>query len=412
MISATSVFFFLSAIIFIGFFGNMVFKKTGFPEIFFLIAFGFIVGPVLGFFPVDLVKLIAPMMSSLTLAMILFGFGLEIYVKDLLKESFSTLLRTLMYVGLSILLTFCMLTYVFNWPLYPALFLSVTIGGETTVAVVGYYAKMLSTNKNLFISVTMESALNSLINVVLISTLLNSYLNNIALDLNGAKAIITSFFSTFSVSFLIGLVAALFWLRFIRVAYDMKYLYIATFGYLLMTYAFVEIIGGKGIISAITLGLVFANSKLISEPLSLRLEMPENVMIYLSRFQEEISFFLRTFFFVLLGLEMSTSAFLSLENYLILGAIMLALLSSRFVATYVADHSRPGFEKRFIFTLMGQGLTPAVVATLMVEYGIPYSQKILSIVTMVIIATNVVSLIGAKIFKAKSDGVNEDSLSR
>jgi len=410
MISAISVFIFLSAIIFIGFFGNMAFKKTGFPEIFFLIAFGFVVGPVLGFFPLDLVRLIAPVMSSLTLAMILFGFGLEIYVKELLKESFSALLRTLIYVGLSILSIFCILTYVFYWPLYPAIFLSVTVGGETTVAVVGYYAKMLSTNRNLFVSVTMEAALNSLITIVLFSTFLNSYLSNITLNLDGARTIVASFFSRFSVSFLIGAVAGLFWLKLIKIAYDVKYLYIATFGYLLITYAFVEVIDGSGIISAITLGLVFANSKLISDPLSLRLEMPENVMIYLSRFQDEISFFLRTFFFVLLGLEMSISTFLDLGNYALLGIIMLALLSSRFVATYVADSSRPGYEKRFIFTLMGQGLTPAVVATLMIEYGTPYSQEILSIVTMVIIATNVVALIGARTFKAKNTGVQGSKL--
>lgn len=402
MVSATSFFIFISAIIFIGFFGNMVFKKTGFPEIFFLIAFGFMVGPVLGFFPLDFVRLIAPIMSSLTLAMIFFASGLEIHIKELLKESSSALIRTLVYVGLSVVSIFYMLTFIFHWPTYPAIFLSVTIGGETTVAVVGYYVKVLSTNKNLFVNVTLEAALNSLIVVVLFSTFLNSYLSNITLNLDGARTILASFFSRFSVSLLIGIVAGLFWLKFIKIAYDVRYLYIATFGYLLITYAFVEVINGSGIISAFTLGLVFANSKLISDPLSLRLEVPENVMIYLSRFQDEISFFLRTFFFVLLGLEMSVSTFLDLGKYAILGAIMLALLSSRFVATYFADHSRPKHEKRFILTLMGQGLTPAVVATLMIEYGTPYAQEILSIVTMVIICTNVVALVGARIFKAKN----------
>ncbi|MGB9727975.1 MAG: cation:proton antiporter [Nitrososphaeria archaeon] len=403
MISTISIFIFFSAIIFIGFFGNMIFKRTGFPEIFFLIAFGFIVGPVLGLFPLNLIKLITPAVSSLTLAMILFSFGLEINVMALLKESLPALLRTLLYVGLGIISNFLILVYIFNWPLYSALFLSTTIGGETTVTVVGYYAKALSRDKSLFVNVTVEAALNSLIIVVLFSTLINSYLSNISLDIGSVKTVVASFFSRFSVSFLFGVAAALLWLKFIKIAYDVKYLYIATFGYLLLTYASTEIIGGSGVISVITLGLVFANSKLISDPLSLRLGMPEDVIVYLSRFQDEISFFLRTFFFVLLGLEMSIPTFLDLENYVMLGAIMLALLSSRFVATYISDRHRPAYEKRFIFMLMGQGLTPAVIATMIVEYGVPYSQKILSIVTMVILATNIVALMGAKIFKAMNN---------
>lgn len=50
MVDQTIAFLLVAVILFIGFLANAFFKKTGWPEILFLIVIGIIIGPILGLF--------------------------------------------------------------------------------------------------------------------------------------------------------------------------------------------------------------------------------------------------------------------------------------------------------------------------------------------------------------------------
>jgi Na+:H+ antiporter len=61
----------------IGFLADVLFRKTGFPDILFLIFLGIILGPVLGVFSKNNLLPITPYLIELSLIMILFYGGLE-----------------------------------------------------------------------------------------------------------------------------------------------------------------------------------------------------------------------------------------------------------------------------------------------------------------------------------------------
>jgi cell volume regulation protein A len=90
-----------AAILFIGFLGNIFFKRTGWLDILFLVAAGIIVGPILNILPKNAFIQFLPAISTFTLLMILFrgGMGLnlfEVYPKvfDLyFKQAYISLLE-------------------------------------------------------------------------------------------------------------------------------------------------------------------------------------------------------------------------------------------------------------------------------------------------------------------------------
>jgi NhaP-type Na+/H+ or K+/H+ antiporter len=105
-------------------------------------------------------------------------------------------------------------------------------------------------------------------------------------------------------------------------------------------------------------------------------------------------FFLKTFFFVFLGLELTLQSFLDLETWMLAGTVMLFLLLSRFVSTYSIDYRKDNATKRAIFFMIAQGLTPAVLATTLLDNNVAGSGEIVLIATLVIVLTNVVTAIG------------------
>jgi cell volume regulation protein A len=81
MTDTLTIFAIIGAIIAIGFSSNALFRRTGFPDSLFLMLIGIILGPLLGVFLREEMLLVSPLLTTLTLMMILFegGLNMEIY---------------------------------------------------------------------------------------------------------------------------------------------------------------------------------------------------------------------------------------------------------------------------------------------------------------------------------------------
>ncbi|MGC8970237.1 MAG: cation:proton antiporter [Conexivisphaera sp.] len=395
MIPVLLAFAAVAAIIFIGFFANMLLKRAGIPEVFFLVLVGVLLGPVSGLFPSSIVKALIPYFSQFTLAMILFNVGLELNLNALVREGPRTAARTLLYVLLSIAAIAAVFRYALGWPIYQSLLLGSVLGGETTMTVVPYVARELA-SKKVYASLSVESALNSAILIIIFSALLSSYQAAIPLELSTASAVISGFFSELSIGVVVGIVAAVLWVKAMRLLSGADYLYIATIGYMLAVYVITNAVGGSGVIGVLTLAFTMANVRLIADPLSIYLSVPKDVEQYIVNFQDEITFFLRTFFYVFLGLVLEIRSFLSPQIYVLSLIVMGILVLARFAATWIANAPESTDNKVFIFSMMAQGLTPAVLATTLLDYGIPMSHEIVMIATLVIMMTNAVTVAGAR----------------
>ncbi len=391
MISVTFIFFITAAVIFIGFFGEILFRASGLSEILFLIAIGIILGPIFGVFPTKAIVSILPYISQLTLAMIMFELGMELRVMKVIQQYASAVLRTVIYVFMSVTLIALALRLI-GWPLYSGLFMATIIGGETTTTVVPYIAKSYRDDR-LFTNVTLESTLNSVILIVLFTMVLNAYVAGQTISVYNLTPYLSSFFSQISVGVVIGFIAALLWLEITKRFGTHNYFYIATIGYVLAVYAFVDLINGSSILAVLTLGIVYSNYEWFTALFWKGIVDFEDQLNYIKSFQGELSFFLRTYFYVLLGLVFTVSYLLSADLYVALAIILGILVGSRYVATKASTKGFKVFE-RPIFILMAQGLTPAVLSSLALYYNIPNATLIVTITTLVILVTNAITIVG------------------
>ncbi|MCL4340274.1 MAG: cation:proton antiporter [Nitrososphaerota archaeon] len=408
MIPVFEFFLLASLIIFIGFFGNIFFRKTGFPEVLFLIAVGIIIGPLFKIIPTSIAYSILPYFSDLTLAMILFNIGIQLDLRSLFQEGIRAIGRTVLYVSISVIVIFFIFSHIFNWGTYSSLLLSVIIGGETTTVVVPELVRSLA-DKRLFTNLTIESVLNSVILIVLFFVFLNGFLNSTPISLAGATDLVGSFFSQFSIGIVVGLIAAIVWVKFLQLVGVENYFYIATIGYVLLIYEFVEQIGGSAILAVLTMAITMVNLRFISDPLSIYLDIPKSAKQYIIDFQGEISFFLKTFFFLFLGMVLSVSSFSSPLTYLLAGIVIVVLALSRLTAIQLVNRDKSAEDRKLIFYMMAQGLTPAVLATTLLLYPVPHREGIVLITTLVIIITNIITTIGSVRFKQGWNNLNINS---
>ncbi|MDG6929595.1 MAG: cation:proton antiporter, partial [Nitrososphaerota archaeon] len=134
MTSPETVLLLIAAVIFLGFFGNLLFKSKGIPETLSLIFLG-VALKFTGVFPPGTLDLFVPIFSQLTLAMIMFNVGMQLDLRDVFGEGAGAIGRSSLYMFLSVLLIFT-LYHLFGGSVYQSLLLGAVIGGETTAAVI------------------------------------------------------------------------------------------------------------------------------------------------------------------------------------------------------------------------------------------------------------------------------------
>ncbi len=397
-LSTTLLFVVSAGIIFIGFFGEVFFKRTGVPESLFLIFIGMLFGPIFKVFPYSLTYSIIPYISQLTLAMIMFELGVLLNAKSMVSQGLRATARTIIYVFTSVLLIFVVFRYALGWNSYSSAFLASIVGGETTTTIVPYVAKHIG-DERLFANITIESVLNSIFLIIIFYFILDAFIALKPLDLMGAEQMATSLVSQISVGFVVGIIGGVIWVEFMKAFGKINYLYIATIGYVLLIYALVDKLGGSSILAVLMLGIILSNSKQIFEGIGLKHEVESSNLMYIRQFQGEISFFLRTFFFFFLGLVISIKMLNDIFVYLFVYLVIIVLMGVRYFATFVTTGKEMSKYRKAIFTMMAQGLTPAVLSTLALYYNIPNADLIVTIAAFVIIITNIITVIGASRLK-------------
>jgi cell volume regulation protein A len=100
VINEIIVFSAAAGIIFLGFAGEIFFKKTGISYYLFLISVGIVLGPVFNVFPREPLIPVLGLFASFTLIMILFYSGMDMRIKEVIKGSPRTVVQVTIYVQL------------------------------------------------------------------------------------------------------------------------------------------------------------------------------------------------------------------------------------------------------------------------------------------------------------------------
>jgi potassium/hydrogen antiporter len=394
-----------SLIILIGFLANYLFSKTGFPDMLILILLGAIFGPVLGVFDPVIIQGFAPYIAALALAYILFDGGMGLNIRQVVSNSPKALLLATLGFFFSVIATAVFMLLAFNMPILYGLLLGGIVGGSSSVVVISLASKIKISEKCSTILI-LESALTDVFSIVICIALIDIIVTGQA----DVAAIGIGVSMRFLIGTLIGLGLGFAWLFALRKLATLDFSYILTLGIILLGYAVSEVLGGNGALSALIFGLILGNEKDILGGFNSFLKMNTGNQIFngkpslsvgkgLKRFESEIAFLIRTFFYVFLGIIASVTSVTVLAAGIGLSII---LYLTRYGAVWITTINSPLKKERKVLTaVLTRGLATAVLATLPAQYGLPYADLFVNISIVIIVATAIMATAGCMITSRK-----------
>ena len=390
MINEITVFVAIAVIIFLGFGGEIFFKKTGISYYLFLIFVGMMLGPIFHVFPRDSMIPVLGIFSSFTLIMILFYSGMDMKIRDVIMGSGRTLIQVSIYVISSIFAIGIFGHLIFKWDLIQSLIFGSMVGGETTAAVVIPLIRNLKLQEKTMTFLTLESLINSILSIVMFTTFLGLYKNGTTSWTIPLETIGSNFF----VGIVLGIALSISWLFVLRFLQNFKYTYVFTIGLLFATYSITQILGGSGLIAVLIFGLLIGSEKSVFLFLRQKFTISD-MREQFNKFQSEMAFLMETFFFVFLGLTFLINPGEIISNILLSSTILGILLFFRYIATKISTQgSDLAKDKKIIFLICAQGIVPATLSIVALNEGLPLANTFLNLTVYVIILTNIITTAG------------------
>lgn len=344
------------ALIIVGFLANYFFDRIKIPDALILMLIGILLGPVANtYFPDSAVaQLFNPsaflqasgFMASLAILMIMFQTGLTLDIKRVLVEVPKSFAYATIHYTLTAAITAVVAHIILGWSWLFSWMLGFLLGG-TSAAVVIPLASRIGLNKEEVDLVELESTITNVYNLVLVMALAQF----VVAASTDWKAPISSILSAFSIAIVVGAVFGYLWAELFHRIERAKFSYMVTFAVTLLLYAFVEAFGGNGALAVLVFGVVMANHKAIS---AVRL-----ASVY--QLHSEITFFIRVFFFVLLGVIFQPT--LDIKVW----ALAITISAASYFARLYAGKKLGLEHPHEVAILLPRGLGAAVISALLLQ---------------------------------------------
>ncbi len=359
----------IGSIIFIGFFGNSIFNKFRIPDVLILVLLGMIIGPDLlgtrfGLVTTEVLVSInqfKDIFLSAALVIILFDGGLSLDIRSVVESmKFSVFLAVVNFILLAAAVSIS-LHYIMGIDFLVALTLGSIVGGTTGAVVIPIARKMRIAERTKTMLI-MESVMTDVL--VIVATL--SLISVIKLDEFSIWTVIYELSVKFLVGGGVGFAAGVAWLFVLEKLRNQPLSYMVTIAALFIVAGLVELgpVGSSGAVAALAFGLAMGNRKFIKRRLT-SLSLTALTDEHIHYFHTEITFFVRTFFFVYLGLAFGFGTFTA--EHLVIGIFIISLtvVARRFTANLTCRWGDlECAEKKAVFAMMPRGLAAAVLATL------------------------------------------------
>jgi cell volume regulation protein A len=431
----------IGAIIFIGFFATMIFERTRVPDLLILVILGLILGPVtIAYFGVELVprnllETVMPYFAALALVIILFDGGLNLNFDLVLRKINIALIHTLVAFVLTVVSVAVVAYVILGYPLILGILLGAVLGGVSGAVIITLVRRMKIDEETQTV-LTLESVLTDVLCIIVALALLEFIIGT-----DDPAEGVTNLFAGFSIAFLVGLFFGIFWLRILKRLYGKPFSFMITIAALFILYGFVELVGGSGAMAALIFGLVLGNKDEIARMFKIKTKFVLDERI--KQFHSELSFVVRTFFFVFIGLAFTLSlsdqmevttivpgldAYNNTATLFIIGVILifLALMAVRYIAASFTARIHPESrdDKFTIWLMMGRGLAAAVLASLPFTINAfkegtsyydmmsPYKDQFLNIAFLIIVISVVVTTVGVILSERRSTRLSPLELER
>jgi Na+:H+ antiporter len=369
-----------SGIILLGVVSSLLSKRSGVPDIPVLIALGVVLGPISGIIQVATLSALAPVFAALAVTVILFEGGIHLRISRVVSQAGRAVVLAVGGFILSVVVVGLGVSVLLGWPLPVGLLLGSTVGGSSSVVVFSLL-KRVGAPEKVGALLSLESALTDVLVIVVTTSLVQLVVSSTEANY---PLVIEGIFQTFAIGAIVGAVGGIVWLQMLDKMNDEPYKDIATIGFLLGAYALASALNGSGAISALIIGLFIGNSKEVRKLAGLGPGPPVEGISH--RFHEQVSFALRTFFFVYLGL------YFNFQDPLLLaagGLISLILFGTRYVAVLVSTvgDSVLRMDSWMMTVQYSRGLAAAVMAQGFLVVAFPLSGALVDVILSVILWT-------------------------
>ncbi|MFH1106694.1 MAG: cation:proton antiporter [Candidatus Micrarchaeota archaeon] len=377
----------IGVIIVVGFLASAVFERTRISDALLLMLLGILVGPGLHLVDEALFSSAAPFIGTIALIILLFDGGINLDFFRVLNELSSATAFTFAAFFMTVLAMGAFMAAAFGWPLAHGLLLGAVVGGTSSSIVLGIVSRMRIA-ESVKAVLALESALTDALSIIVAVSLLDIVAHN-SVNLSVA---LNSFIGAFAIATFLGLVAAVAWISVLRRLAEKPYAYMLSLAAIFLLYSFVEAVRASGAIAVLVFALAVGNASNIAERFKIPLDFKLDDTF--RAFQTEITFFVRTFFFVYLGTLFNVFSLPS-AAWVIAFVALAAVLAARYIGVELAVRldRRLLQYKLVLTTMLPRGLAAAVLASYPATQGIqiPYFAEA---VLLIIVATNLIATIG------------------
>ncbi|HIH38215.1 cation:proton antiporter [Candidatus Woesearchaeota archaeon] len=382
MMDVSMSLFVIAFIISLGFFADLFFTKTKIPDVIWLIVFGMLIGPMFKIVDQEALFGIAPLFTTIAIAIILFESGRKMKFGELLQDATSAIVFMIANLVMAILLVALGMTLIFGMGFQKSLLLGVIVAGTSSPMIVTVVDRLgIGIKSKAMMSI--ESILNSPIVIVIGLVLMNNLSTSQSMiGLNISSDIIKSFIVSITCGLLIGIA----WAKALDNLQKYAYHHMMTISVLFLTYILSQYLGGSGALASLTMGLTLGNIAAFS------IVLRKKIIVLTKEtkdFNAMIAFVIRTFFFVYLGAVAVLNDYHSIGIGLVLTAL---LLVARFVVVYptAAILKLSKRELLIMGCMIPTGLSAAVLAVLpFAQYRIAGTESFVDIVFTIILATTI-----------------------
>jgi len=369
----------------IGFGAALVFNRYRIPDFIVLLFLGVLLAriPVEPFGPALAPSLepILPVFTNATIAFIMFEGGLSLNLRGSAREMPGVLAHVLVSAALTVVVTWFVVTRFLGFDQATGLVVAGAFCGPSA-AVIMSFAPRLNLTARAHRAVSLDAVLANVIAVVIVFYVIQS-------GGAGGTAYLVPYSLQVAAAAVFATVVGVAW-RFVTKRWaSLKFLYIATLAWAIVVYAVANgLIGENGAVAAFVFGLVLAYRKADAAA-------PEkSVSEGLQTFQSEVTFGMRTFFFVYLGLLIT---FDGGTLFSLLGGIVLTLgfVAARAPSSFVLGRltRMPRKDTRVLVGAVARGMTDVVLVLLAFQSGVvPVSAQpaVIGLVTMAVLVAAVV----------------------
>lgn len=382
MVAAAPVFVGIAALTFAGFLAGRFFERTRFPDIPLLLGLGLLLGPVNRWLvsqgsgsdmlaqALDPARLqtAAPFIAGLALVVLLFDSGMQLDFKSVQRSLRPATAHTVPIFLLTVGGVALVAHLLFGMPLLLAAMLGVALSNVDQTVSAGILSH-LRIGDDLRTMYTVEMALYDLVSIPLLVVFIEA-----AGGGAGLTGGVAGFAALVSISLALGLAGGLTWIYALRGLAGHPHSYMLTFAMTLVVYGAAEVLGGSGALSILLFGLLVGNRTWILRRFG-HIRQVDQEHEKVQAFHDEITFFVRTLYFLFLGASVSAGTtawpgtapglgFLGGSTLFVVASLALVgtVVLARWVPVRLGAWGRP--ERRALFPVFGRGLDTAVLATL------------------------------------------------